>query len=95
MTDVVKTFQCPCRPGFLYKDLKTHQKSKMHCAWETRNEVKDVRILSKQFENQIETLKNIIEHKNRVEAELIKRIENLEYHVTYWKKICDDAKIFI
>lgn len=95
MSEVTQTFVCPCRPGFFYKDLKQHHKSKMHKAWETQNEIKDVRVLSKQFENEIEKLKLIVDHKIRIETELLKRIQDLEHHVSYWKKTCEDAKIFI
>jgi predicted nucleic acid-binding Zn-ribbon protein len=57
----------------------------MHQAWETSREVKDVRVQSKQFENEIERLKNRLEHKDQVEIELLNRIRQLESDVQYWK----------
>jgi predicted nucleic acid-binding Zn-ribbon protein len=57
----------------------------MHQAWETSKEVKDVRVQSKHFENEIERLKNRLEHKDQVEVELLNRIRQLESDVQYWK----------
>jgi hypothetical protein len=57
----------------------------MHQAWETSREVKDVRVQSKQFENEIERLKNRLEHKDQIEIELLNRIHQLESDVEYWK----------
>ena len=84
--EVSPTHQCPCRPGFIYKNMTLHRKSKMHQQWESRQEVKDVRVQSKQFENEIERLKMKIVHKEKVEAELLERIHQLEYESQYWKK---------
>jgi hypothetical protein len=50
--EVSTTFTCPCRPGFTYKSLGAHKKTKMHLAYEKIQEVKDVRVQSKQFENE-------------------------------------------
>jgi uncharacterized protein with WD repeat len=72
------TRECPCRPGFLYKNLTQHQKTKIHKAWETSQEVKDVRVQSKKYENEIQRLKNRLAHKEEVEVVLLKRIEYLE-----------------
>ena len=72
------TFQCPCRPGFTYKNIIQHKKTKMHQAWETSLDVKDVRVQSKHFENEIERLKHTIEHKEAVEKILLSRIARLE-----------------
>jgi hypothetical protein len=58
----------------------------MHQAWETSKEVKDVRVQSKHFENEIERLKNRLEHKESVEIELLNRIRQLELDVQYWKQ---------
>jgi hypothetical protein len=58
----------------------------MHIAWEQNQEVKDVRVQSKQFENEIERLKNKLIHRERIEAELLTRIRTLEESVAYWKK---------
>jgi hypothetical protein len=84
--EVVSTLQCPCRPGFTYKDLRNHQKTKMHMAWESVKDVKDVRIQAKQFENEIERLKRRLAHKEDVETELMCRIRTLEHDVKYWKQ---------
>jgi hypothetical protein len=61
----------------------------MHLAWETSREVKDVRVQSKQFENEIERLKTRLEHKVQIEIELVNRIRQLELDVEYWKKVSD------
>ncbi len=76
---------CPCRPNFTYKNLTQHKKSKMHLAWEASNEVKDVRVRSKQFENEIERLKRRLMHKEAVEVALMNRINQLEEEIMYWK----------
>jgi uncharacterized small protein (DUF1192 family) len=62
----------------MYKNLAQHKKTKMHQAWETSLEVKDVRGRSKHFENEIERLKHTIEHKEAVEKILLSRITRLE-----------------
>lgn len=72
------TRECPCRPGFVYKNMAQHQKTKLHKAWETSQEVKDVRVQSKKYENEIQRLKNRLVHKEEVEVVLLKRIEYLE-----------------
>jgi len=76
--DVSVSLQCPCRPGFTYKNLAQHKKSKLHQSWESVREVKDVRVQSKQFENEIERLKRRLNHKEEVEVELLNRIHQLE-----------------
>ena len=76
---------CPCRPNFTYKNLAQHRKSKMHLAWEASKEVKDVRVQSKQFENEIERLKRRLNHKEEIEAELLNRIHQLQEELAYWK----------
>lgn len=73
--------QCPCRPGFVYKNeasLMTHKKTKLHKAWETSHEVKDIRAQSKHFENEIERLKRRLIHKEEVEVVLLNKIQSLE-----------------
>ena len=80
--EVSTTFTCPCRPGFTYKSLEAHKKTKMHLAYEKVQEVKDVRVQSKQFENEIERLKNKLIQRELVE---VTRIRTLENSVTYWK----------
>jgi len=83
--EVSTTFTCPCRPGFAYKSLEAHKKTKMHLAYEKVQEVKDVRVQSKQFENEIERLKHKLVQRELVEVELLTRIRTLENSVTYWK----------
>ena len=83
--ELSSTFNCPCRPDFTYKNLAQHKKTKMHLAWEQTQVVKDVRVQSKQFENEIERLKNKLVHRERIEAELLNRINTLEELVEYWK----------
>lgn len=75
--EVSLTHQCDCRPGFMYKNMAQHKKTKMHQAWETSLEVKDVRGRSKHFENEIERLRHTIEHKEAVEKILSARIVQL------------------
>lgn len=91
--DVSTILTCPCRPNFTYKNLAQHKKTKMHLAWETSIEVKDVRVQSKHFENEIERLKNRLEHKEQVEIELLNRIRQLESDVEYWKKASEGVYI--
>jgi septal ring factor EnvC (AmiA/AmiB activator) len=57
----------------------------MHLAWEASKEVKDVRVQSKQFENEIERLKRRVTHKEAVEVALLSHINQLEEEVLYWK----------
>jgi len=57
----------------------------MHLAYEKIQEVKDVRVQSKQFENEIERLKHKLVQRELVEIELLTRIRTLENSVTYWK----------
>ena len=84
---------CPCRPNFTYKNLSQHRKSKMHLAWEASKEVKDVRVQSKQFENEIERLKRRVTHKEAVEVALLNRIDQLEEEVLYWKTACEGVYV--
>lgn len=84
--EISSTFSCPCRPGFMYKNLTQHKKTKMHVAWETIQDVKDIRIKSKTYENEVERLKNRLVHRENIEAELLARIHTLEESIEYWKK---------
>lgn len=87
--DVAVSLACPCRPGFAYKNVKflaAHKKSKLHQSWEAVQEVKDVRVQSKQFENEIERLKRRLTHKEAVEVELLNRIHQLEGELAFLKK---------
>ena len=82
--EVSSTLQCECRPGFFYKNassLKSHHKTKIHQAWESIQEVRDIRIKAKQFENEIERLKNRLIHKEKIESELLRRIAELESQI--------------
>lgn len=80
---------CPCRPGFTYKNLTTHQKSKLHQTWEANQVHKTDKVRSKEFENEIERLKRRLTHKEAVEVALLNRINNLEDELAYWKKAYD------
>lgn len=91
--DVSVSLQCPCRPGFTYKNLAQHKKSKLHQSWESVREVKDVRVQSKQFENEIERLKRRLNHKEEVEVELLNRIHQLEGELEYLKKTYDGVYV--
>ena len=94
MDQVVSTLlTCPCRPDFTYKNLTQHKKSKMHLAWEAAKEVKDVRVQSKQFENEIERLKRRLIHKEAVEIALMNRINQLEEELAYWKTAYDGVYV--
>ena len=73
--------------------MSMHRKSKMHKAWESSQEVKDVRVQSKKFENEIERLNRRLSHKEDVETELLARIRQLEYEITYWKKQSDGVYV--
>lgn len=83
--EVSKVFTCPCRPGFTYKDLKSHKTTKMHKAWESVQENKNSLIRSKEYENEIYRLKNRLRHKEDVETALMVRINQLESENSYWK----------
>lgn len=61
--------------------MKMHQKTKLHKAWETSQEVKDVRVQSKSFENEIERLKRRLVHKEEVEVVLLNKIQMLETQI--------------
>lgn len=91
--EVSSLLTCPCRPNFTYKNLAQHRKSKMHMAWEASKEVRDVRVQSKQFENEIERLKRRLIHKEAIEVELLNRIHQLEEDVRYWKAACEGVYV--
>jgi hypothetical protein len=76
---------CPCRPGFTYKNITTHKKSKLHQTWEANQIHKSDKIRSKEFENEIERLKRRVTHKEAVEVALLNRINQLEEEILYWK----------
>jgi hypothetical protein len=76
---------CPCRPGFTYKNITTHKKSKLHQTWEANQVHKSDKIRSKEFENEIERLKRRVTHKEAVEVALLNRINQLEEEILYWK----------
>lgn len=95
--EISVTCQCPCRPGFIYKNeanLKLHQKTKTHKAWETSQEVKDVRVQSKFFENEIERLKRRLAHKEEVEVVLLNKIQTLETQVEQLHKQLEGVYVY-
>ena len=72
---------CLCRSNFIYKNnasFSAHKKTKMHIAWEKQYDNKQDKVRSKEFENEIERLKSRLNQKEAVEAELLKRIYELE-----------------
>ena len=73
--------------------MSMHRKSKMHKAWESSQEVKDIRVQSKKFENEIERLNRRLSHKEDVETELLARIRQLECEIAYWKKQTDGVYV--
>ena len=77
---------CPCRPGFTYKNLAIHKKSKLHQTWEANQVHKTDKVRSKEFENEIERLKRRLAHKEAVESALLNRIQTLEDDLVYLKK---------
>jgi hypothetical protein len=86
--DVAIQLTCPCKPGFFYKNNSTftmHKKSKMHAAWETREQNKSDKIRSKEFENEVERLRRRLAQRDDVEATLVSRIHQLEQECTYWR----------
>ena len=77
--ELSENIQCPCRPGFFYKgSLSVHKKSKMHQAWETSSDLRNLRIENKNLENRLA-------QKENVERALLARIRELEGQVDYWK----------
>lgn len=94
--EVAVPLTCPCRPGFQYKNqvsLYQHKRSKQHKTWEALQDNKQVKVRSKEFENEIERLRRRITHKEAVEAELLTRIHQLEQEVTYWRKYCEGVYV--
>ena len=87
---------CPCRPTFSYKNeisIEAHKKTKLHKTWEAQQDQKKDKVRSKEFENEIERLKRRIIHKEAIEAELLNRIRQLEYELTYLKKVHDGVYV--
>ena len=81
---------CPCRPGFMYKSansMKQHKLTKTHVAWETAQDEKNNRVLSKQLENEVERLKLSLQQRDRIEHELLNRIKDLEKQIQYYQFI--------
>jgi hypothetical protein len=62
----------------------------MHRTWESLQEIRDVRASSKTFENEIERLKRRLAQKEALEAVLLKRIQELEEAIEYWKSYFDE-----
>lgn len=82
--DIVPSMTCPCRPGFTYKNLSAHRKTKSHLAWEQAQENRETKARAKSFENELERLQRRLEHKEEVERELIARIKTLEQQLKYY-----------
>jgi hypothetical protein len=78
---------CPCRPGFTYKNLAIHKKSKLHQTWEANQVHKYDKARSKEFENEIERLKRRLIHKEAIEVELLNRIRQLEGELKYYEGV--------
>jgi hypothetical protein len=82
---------CPCKPEFVYKNQNSfsqHKKTKCHRLWEQAQENKSDKLRSKEFENEIERLKNRLVHKEQIERELLCRIRQIEQERDYWRKAC-------
>jgi len=95
--EISVTCQCPCRPGFIYKNeasVLAHKRTKLHKAWETSQEVKDVRVQSKFFENEIERLKRRLAHKEEVEVVLLNKIQTLETQVEQLHKQLEGVYVY-
>ena len=85
---------CPCN-GMRYKTkatLATHKKSKMHLAWEKEKEQRQDKCRSKEFENEIHRLQNKLAQRERTEACLLKRIDELEKERDEWKEAYELTK---
>lgn len=94
--DVSIQLVCPCNSGFIYKNRTTfqaHKKSKAHLHWVALEDNKNDRVRSKDFENQLERLTRRLEHKERIEEELLARIKTLEEKIQYWKSACKGVYI--
>lgn len=90
--EICVQLSCPCRPGFMYKNkesLHQHKRTKLHKMWEASQDHKQDRIRSKEFENEIERLKQRLTHKENIEKELLARIHYLEEERDYWKSHLD------
>jgi septal ring factor EnvC (AmiA/AmiB activator) len=61
--------------------------------WTALEDNKNDRARSKNFENQLERLEHRLEHKERIEKELLARIKTLEENVNYWKNACEGVYI--
>jgi hypothetical protein len=71
-----------------------HKRTKLHKAWETSQEVKDVRVQSKFFENEIERLKRRLAHKEEVEVVLLNKIQTLETQVEQLHKQLEGVYVY-
>jgi uncharacterized protein with WD repeat len=74
--------------------MKMHQKTKLHKTWETSQEVKDVRVQSKFFENEIERLKRRLAHKEEVEVVLLNKIQMLETQIGQLHKHLEGVYVY-
>lgn len=82
--ELVASMTCPCRPGFTYKHLSAHRKTKAHLAWEHLQDNRETKVRAKDFENEVERLRRRLDHKEEVEKELIARIKTLEQQLKYY-----------
>jgi ribosomal protein S30 len=90
--EVSVQLSCPCKPEFVYKNqhsLTQHKKTKVHKMWEQTQENRTDKIRSKEFENEIERLRNRLVHKEEVERELLCRIRQIEQERDYWRAASD------
>jgi hypothetical protein len=71
-----------------------HKKTKLHKSWESIQEVKNVRVQSKHFENEIERLKRRLIHKEEVEIVLLKKIQTLETQVGHLHKQLEGVYVY-
>jgi hypothetical protein len=67
--------------------MKQHRNTKTHLAWETTQDQKNNRVLSKQLENEVERLKASLLQRDEIEHELLNRIKDLEKQIEYYRLI--------
>jgi CII-binding regulator of phage lambda lysogenization HflD len=82
--ELVESMTCKCRPGFTYKNLSAHKKTKTHLAWLQAQDNRADKARAKDFENEVERLRRRLDHKEEVEKELIARIKTLEKQLKYY-----------
>ena len=75
--DISKCVVCECT-GKTYKNIKTHQKSQIHQAWVTKNELRDLKIQLTQRDNMIVILENKINQLQELNTRLISDIVSIK-----------------